>query len=125
MIDIEVEEKVITKKKTQIKTFESEERQTIIHCIYNPLNAVRIWPSTFLIENESGKRIKLVTIFNIYFAPEWTFAYNGNNKFTLVFGGLSKGCTSFNLMEIIPLPEPFVVKNIQRNKSDVYNVQVD
>ena len=114
-----------TEEAVEVKTLESEERQTIIHCIYNPLNAVRIWPSTFLIENESGKRIKLVTIFNIYFAPEWTFAYNGNNKFTLVFGGLSKGCTSFNLMEIIPLPEPFVVKNIQRNKSDVYNVQVD
>lgn len=122
---IEVEEEIITKKKPQTKIFESEERQTIIHCTYNPANAVRIWPSTFLIEKESGKRVKLITIFNISFAPEWTFAFSGNNKFTLVFEGLSKGCNSFDLTEIIPLPDPFVVRNIQRNQSDVYNVRVD
>jgi len=124
---MDLEEITITKteKKTQTKTFESEERQTIIHCIYNPVNAVRIWPSTYLIEKESGKHVKLVTAFNISFAPEWTFAMNGNNKFTLVFAGLSKGCTAFDLMEIIPLPGPFVVRNIQRNKSDVYTIHVD
>jgi hypothetical protein len=122
---IEVEEKVLSKPKKQTKTFESEERQTIVHCIYNPANAVRIWPSTFLIEKESGKRVKLITAFNISFAPEWTFALNGNNKFTLIFEGLSKGCKSFDLMEIIPLPDPFVIRNIPRNKTDVYHVRVD
>ena len=86
---------------------------------------MRIWPSTFLIEKESGKRVKLITAFNISFAPDWTFAENGNNKFTLVFGGLSKGCSMFDLMEIIPLPDPFMVRNIQRNKSDVYTIQID
>jgi hypothetical protein len=123
----DVEEITKTKKKTKkkTKTLESEERQTIIHCTYNPINAVRIWPSTFLIEKESGKRVKLITAFNISFAPEWTFAYNGNNKFTLVFEGLSKGCTMFDLMEIIPLPDPFVVRNIARTNSDVYNLRVD
>ena len=119
----DVEEITKTKKKT--KTLESEERQTIIHCTYNPINAVRIWPSTFLIEKESGKRVKLITAFNISFAPEWTFAFNGNNKFTLVFEGLSKGCTMFDLMEIIPLPDPFVVRNIARTNSDVYNIRID
>ncbi len=119
----DVEEITKTKKKT--KTLESEERQTIIHFTYNPINAVRIWPSTFLIEKETGKRVKLITAFNISFAPEWTFAYNGNNKFTLVFEGLSKGCTMFDLMEVIPLPDPFVVRNIARTNSDVYNLRVD
>ena len=116
---IDVEEEIKTKK------LEAEERQTIIHCIYNPMNAVRIWPSTFLVEKESGRRVNLITAFNISFAPEWTFAYNGNNKFTLIFEGLSKGCTMFDLMEIIPLPDPFVVRNIQRTKSDVYTIRVD
>src|ERR1700756_5969579 len=123
----EVKEKIKTKKKTKAKTkvSYSEERQTIIHCIYNPEMAVRIWPSTFLIEKESGKKVKLITAFNISFAPEWTFAYNGNNKFTLIFEGLSKDCTMFDLMEIIPLPDPFVVRNIQRTESDVYHIRVD
>lgn len=124
---IDVEEDIITKKKTtkKAKTLESEERQTIIHCTYNPINAVRIWPSTFLIEKESGRRVKLITAFNISFAPEWTFALDGNNKFTLIFEGLSKGCAMFDLMEIIPLPDPFVIRNIARNKSDVYTIKID
>ena len=123
---VETEEKIKTKKKTlaKTKTFQDEERQTIIHCTYNPEMAVRIWPSTFLIEKESGKKVKLITAFNISFAPHWTFATNGNT-FTLIFGGLSKSCTQFDLMEIIPLPDPFVIHNIKRNKSDVYNVRID
>ena len=118
--------KIKTKKKTKAKTkvSYSEERQTIIHCIYNPEMAVRIWPSTFLIEKESGKKVKLITAFNISFAPEWTFATNGN-KFTLIFGGLSKSCTQFDLMEIIPLPDPFIIRNIHRTKSDVYTVHIN
>ncbi len=122
----EVEEIVKTKKKssTKTKTLESKERQTIIHCTYKPEMAVRIWPSTFLIEKESGRKAKLLTAFNISFAPEWTFATNGN-KFTLIFEGLSKECAQFDLMEIIPLPDPFVVRNIARNQSDVYHINVD
>ncbi len=123
---LEVKEKPKTKKKAKAKakTLPSTERQTIVHCTYNPEMAVRVWPSTFLIEKESGKKVKLLTAFNISFAPDWTFATNGN-KFTLIFGGLSKSCTQFDLMEIIPLPDPFIVRNIQRTKSDVYNLQVD
>ena len=122
----EVKEKIKTKKKVKAKTAtqQSLERQTIIHCTYNPEMAVRIWPSTFLIEKESGKKVKLITTFNISFAPDWTFATNGN-KFTLIFGGLSKSCTQFDLMEIIPLPDPFIIRNIQRTKTDVYNLRID
>lgn len=111
------------KAKRKVKTLESKERQTIVHCIYDPHMAVRVWPSTFLVEKESGRRVKLITAFNISFAPEWTFGAE-NNQFTLVFGGLSKGCAMFDLVEDIPLPEPFVVKNIPRNKTDVYEVRV-
>ena len=119
----ETEEIIKTKKKLKTKPLESEERQTIIHCTYNPESAVRIWPNTFLIEKESGRHAKLLTAFNISFAPEWTFATNGN-KFTLIFEGLSKECLQFDLVEMIPLPDPFIVRNIQRTKSDVYNLQV-
>lgn len=112
-----------TKVETEVKTLESNERQTVIHCSYDPEAAVRIWPSTFLIEKESGRRVKLVTAFNISFAPEWTFG-NQNNSFTLVFEGLSKECSMFDLVEIIPLPDPFEVRNIARNQTDVYNIRI-
>lgn len=115
--------KTKTRSKKATKTLESTERQTIVHCVYNPEMAVRVWPGTFLVEKESGKRIKLITAFNISFAPEWTYG-NENNVFTLVFGGLSKGCSMFDLLEDIPLPDPFVVKNILRNRTDVYEVKI-
>lgn len=120
---IETETLTKTKTKRKVKTLDSKERQTIVHCIYDPHIAVRVWPSTFLVEKESGRRVKLITAFNISFAPEWTFGTE-NNRFTLVFGGLSKGCTMFDLVEDIPLPDPFVVKNIPRNKTDVYEVRI-
>jgi len=116
---------VITREKVKrkTKTREDDERQTIVHCVYDPGAAVRVWPNTFLIEKETGRRVKLITAFNISFAPEWTFGRE-NNQFTLVFGGLSKGCAMFDLVEDIPLPDPFVVKNIPRNKTDVYTINI-
>ena len=114
---------ITPKEKRATKVVGSTERQTIVHCYYDPVMAVRVWPSTFLIERESSKRIKLITAFNIAYAPDWTFG-NENAVFTLVFGGLSKGCSMFDLVEDIPLPDPFVVKNIPRNKADVYEVNI-
>jgi hypothetical protein len=115
--------KAKTKAKKKVKTLNSPERQTIVHCTYNPDAAVRVWPTTFLIEKETGRRAKLLTAFNISFAPEWTFASNGN-KFTLIFEGLSKGCRQFDLVEVIPLPDPFIIRDIPRTHSDVYHVKI-
>ncbi|MGZ3902379.1 MAG: hypothetical protein ACXVC6_01700 [Bacteroidia bacterium] len=120
---VEPKEITKTKKKLKHKTVVTKERQTIVHCKYNPLAAVRVWPTTFLVEKESGRRAKLITAFNITFAPEWTFG-NKNSQFTLVFEGLSKDCSMFDLVEDIPLPDPFVIKNIRRNKTDVYTVNI-
>ena len=106
---------------TEIKTLESEERQTIVHCTCGEDYAYRIWPSTFLIERESGKRAKLITAFNISFAPQWTL--NDGKGFTLIFEGLSKGCSSFDLKEIIPQEGGFEVKGIPRNTMDVYQIR--
>jgi len=107
---------------TQVKTLESEERQTIVHCVCNTegAEAYRIWPSTFLIEHGSDKKAQLITAYNISIAPQWTM--NDGRGFTLIFEGLSKGCTSFDLREIIPQDGGFEVFNIQRNKTDVYSV---
>jgi hypothetical protein len=109
-----------TEVKIEVKTLESEERQTIVHCTCGEDYAFRIWPSTFLIERETDKRAKLITAFNISFAPQWTL--NDGRGFTLIFEGLSKGCVSFDLKEIIPQEGGFEVKDIKRNHMDVYHV---
>ncbi len=108
--------------KEEIKTLESEERQTIVHCTIgnNEDYAYRIWPSTFLIEHGTGRRAKLITAYNISFAPQWTI--NDGKGFTLIFEGLSKGCSKFDLKEIIPQDGGFEVLNIPRNNTDVYTV---
>ncbi|MBL7917695.1 MAG: hypothetical protein JNM96_04810 [Bacteroidia bacterium] len=105
---------------TEVKVLESEERQTIIHCTCGDDYAYRIWPSTFLIEKETGRRTKLLTAFNISFAPNWTL--NDGKGFTLIFEGLSKACTMFDLIEEIPQAGGFEVRDIPRNKMDVYQV---
>lgn len=105
----------------EVKTLQSEERQTIVHCSCGDDYAFRIWPSTYLIEHGTGKQAKLITAFNISFAPQWTL--NDGRGFTLIFEGLSKACTSFDLREIIPQEGGFEVINIQRNTMDVYQVR--
>ncbi len=109
-----------TEEQIEVKILESEERQTIVHCTCGEDYAYRIWPSTFLIEQGSEKRAKLITAFNISFAPQWTV--NDGKGFTLIFEGLSKGCTKFDLKEIIPQEGGFEIRDIQRNKTDVYHV---
>jgi len=104
----------------EVKTLQSEERQTIVHCNCGDDYAYRIWPSTYLIERGSGKKVQLITAFNISFAPQWTL--NDGKGFTLIFGGLSKTCTSFDLKEIIAESGGFEVLGIKRNKADVYRV---
>ncbi len=110
-----------TEEEIEVKTLESEERQTIVHCSCGDDYAFRIWPSTYLIEQGTGKRAKLITAFNISFAPQWTL--NDGKGFTLIFEGLSKGCKAFDLKEIIPQEGGFEIKNIQRNNMDVYQVR--
>ncbi len=104
-----------------------EERQTIVHCIVRSFfgTLVRIWRSTFLIDRHSEKRYKLLTAVNISFYPVWTRAEPGVYEFTLIFEGLDKDCTVFDLAEIIPQEGGFFVSGIQRNQTDVYTVEVN
>jgi hypothetical protein len=110
-----------TDSDAEVKTLQSEERQTIVHCTCGADYAYRIWPSTYFIEHGTGKRPKLITAFNITFAPQWTL--NDGRGFTLIFEGLSKGCTTFDLKEMIPQEGGFEVLGILRNRADVYQVE--
>lgn len=105
-----------------------EEKCTIVHCRYasrSSYNSIRIWLSTYLIE-ESNVRRKLIKAFNIPMMPETILCkpVNGFCHFTLVFEGLSKDCSSFHLLEDIPESGGFYSTTIERNKTDVYNVEV-
>lgn len=108
-------------EQTEVKVLESEERQTIVHCRCGEDYAYRIWPSTYLIEHGSQRRARLLTAYNISFAPEWTL--NDGKGFTLIFEGLSKECFLFDLKEIISQPGGFEALNLARNNSDVYYVE--
>ncbi|MDQ3048378.1 MAG: hypothetical protein M3R27_12575 [Bacteroidota bacterium] len=116
---------VITEAKEEIavETLVAEEGQTIVHCVCGSEAAYRIWPSTFLIEHSTGRRAKMVTAFNISFYPHWTLK-NAGQQFTLIFEGLSRDCSKFDLKEEIPQEGGFEVKGILRNGSDVYRVKI-
>jgi hypothetical protein len=86
---------------------------------------VRIWPSTFLVEND-GSRRQLLHHFNISQYPEWTLHNTWNDfiHFTLLFEGLGRGCLRFYVLEDIPEPFGFYSEMVGRNKTDVYEVEL-
>jgi hypothetical protein len=102
-----------------------EEKVTIVHCtyifpaIYEPV-VIRIWPTTYLIQDD-GNRKKLLQGYNITPFPEWKLVKSGH-RFTLIFEGLDKECRVFDLLEDIPEPGAFRFEHIERNKTDVYRL---
>lgn len=86
---------------------------------------IRIWRSTFLIDRASGARAELLHAENISYAPLWSVVPpRSEYTFLLIFSGLPKDCTSFDLIEDIPQPGGFFVSAIQRNNRDVYHVNI-
>ncbi len=93
-----------------------------IHTSLKPI-LVRIWPTTFLIDRASGHRSALIHAENITYAPEWTpIPSYTRYKFLLIFTGLPRGCTRFDLVEEAGAGEgdAFRISSISRNETDVY-----
>lgn len=106
-----------------------EEKQVIVHCCFpaSPFfgNLIRIWKSTFLIDNNSSHKSELLHSENITIYPYWTEVPPMKDFwFTLVFSGLPDDCTQFDLEEVIPESGGFFVKSIKRNSSDIYLVKI-
>lgn len=103
-----------------------DESQVIVHCYYAESayeSQIRIWPSTFLKDCQSGTPSKLLLVDNISIMPQWTFIPPFTpHRFTLYFAGLPKTCSVFDLVEEIPEPGAFIVRDIARNKTDVYHL---
>jgi hypothetical protein len=99
-----------------------------IHCHFNNHTEnmlIRIWRTTFIIDKSSSSKGQLIHAENISFAPQWTMVPDRQPfSFLLIFPGLPKSCTQFDMIEEIDQPGGFWVKNIQRNETDVYRVDL-
>lgn len=119
--DVKIDEEILAYLQTE------EVRTTIVHCrIYTPIPTLaRIWSTTYL-QEDNGTKVALIKAFNISMAPDWTWfdADKGFLHFTLLFEGLSRGCTTFQVVEEITEPGGFFSDRIQRNATDVYNVEL-
>lgn len=99
-----------------------------VHCYFrneweNML--IRIWKTTFLVDEASNARSKLLHAENISIAPTWTQIPDGREySFLLIFSGLPKSCKQFNLVEEISEPGGFYVGDISRNETDVYHINI-
>lgn len=128
---------IITKPKVDISedllaeldTYIQTAGQVIVHCLlYSTAKTgtlVRIWPTTYLFDKNSPHRSELVTAENITYYPVWQQVLPGKvAHFTLIFSGLPKSCSSFDLIEVIPQKNGFKAPNIQRNETDVYYIRL-
>lgn len=106
-----------------------EESYVYVHCSFpipSPNMLIRIWKTTFLRDCHSSGKSELIHAENISYAPEWTMTPpKGTYSFLLIFSALPKSCTLFDLVEDIPQPGGFLVRNIQRNKTDVYRIALE
>lgn len=106
----------------------SEEQQVIVHASIgaHPFieQNIRLWPTIFLLPKNNAKKCKLIQSYNIALYPQWQIIKtNHDHHFTLVFEGLPKDCTHFDLVEIIPEHGAFEARNIARNNTDVYQIK--
>lgn len=105
-----------------------EDSFVYVHCYFeNTVQdmLIRIWKTTFLVDKSSGNRSPLIHAENISFAPVWTQIPNNTTySFLLIFSGLPKSCTQFDLVEEISQPGGFFIPNISRNQTDVYHIDI-
>lgn len=114
----------------KLKEQAQEEGQVIVHCVYQAQlpwgSAIRIWPSTFLLDQDSDHQSNLVHMENITLYPEWTPCDPfSTTHFTLYFKGLPESCETFDLEEFCAgSGGEFVVRNIERNETDIYFLSI-
>ncbi len=105
-----------------------DDSSVYVHCHFKNTSdemLIRIWRTTFLIDRNSSARSQLVHAENITYAPQWTIIPGRHNfSFLLIFSGLPASCKMFDLVEEIPQPGGFHVKDIWRNQKDVYHIDI-
>ena len=105
-----------------------EDSYVYVHCYFNNVwknMLIRIWKTTYLADSVSSFRAKLIHAENISLAPVWTQIPDGKQyTFLLIFSGLPKSCTQFDLIEEISEPGGFLIQTISRNETDVYHIDL-
>lgn len=122
--EISISPSLLNKLKEQVQ----EQGQVVVHFVmrtmYFGMN-IRIWPTTYLFDQHSDHRSELVHAENISHYPVWTEILPGDHYFTLIFSGLPRTCSIFDLVEECTQEHgAFKILNIPRNESDVYYVQI-
>lgn len=128
---VEIKEPLV-KPKVDVDTLASidpasfDDSYMYVHCHFKNTSEemlIRIWRTTFLIGKET--RSQLVHAENISYAPQWTIIRGeADFSFLLIFGGLPKSCLVFDMVEEIAQTGGFHVKNIKRNETDVYHIDI-
>ena len=86
---------------------------------------IRIWKTTYLIDTSSHSKSSLVHAENISMAPYWTaIPPSRPYSFLLIFTRLPGDCKVFDFVEEIAQPGGFNVRNIRRNETDVYHIDL-
>src|SRR5690606_32155978 len=106
------------------------EKQVIVHCCFPATpyfgSLIRIWPTTFLVDDASGCRSQLVHSENISIAPYWPeFPPMKDFWFTPIFAGLPKGCIQFDSKESIAEERSSCLHQNRRNAIAASRVKLE
>ena len=104
-----------------------EQGIVIVHCRFHNTEGrrIRIWNSTFLMDQDSSSKSKLMHAENIPIAPQWKpIELGAMVRFTLIFSALPKTCRVFDLIEECNEHGSFQFYNIRRNTEDVYDLSI-
>ena len=111
-------------------TKEKEDSQTTVFCNYISKNKyvnggwVNIQPTTFLVSDNDS--LSLLHAINVPVAPDkHHFEKAGQHKrFELIFPALPKSWISFDFVESCSSGDGFVVENISRNNTGIYEIHL-
>jgi len=114
--------------KSAVFTDLDESRRVLVRCHVSPQKEevfIRIWTSTFLMDENSDHVSSLQHAENISYFPNWTKVEKGKRRqFVLIFDALPKRCKKFHFIEQIPQGGGFICMNIPRNEEDIYDLEM-
>ncbi|MFW5886853.1 MAG: hypothetical protein ACOCUL_03770 [Bacteroidota bacterium] len=121
---IKVDEKIIEDALNQPDT----EKQVVLNCrvyLEQYFCSIRIWNTTYIADTQSAHKSMLLNCYGIKLAPEWLPVVGCRYiSFVLIMEGLPKSSNSFKLCEPAPNKNGFFSKEIFRNQSDIYDVEL-
>jgi hypothetical protein len=92
-----------------------------VRCAPDYAPYLRIWQSTFLLDQASSFTSEMIRFENISLYPHWYPIPDGQpHQFTLYFRQMPRSVRVFDLAEIIPEPRGWFFPSIRRNDADVY-----